>query len=403
MNCIHAATTRVSVRSAKSVERIQIQHGSVQVVSRKELKDLPVWKNSFADQRKDNRYYEIIAQTLTDGFEYHYFVLDDRPGSVRAIQPFFLVDQDLVAGLSGPARSVVGLVRRVVPRLLRMKTLMVGCVGGEGHLCFSSAEDTRWIAESLHEALHEYARRVKVPLVVLKEFPSAYRPSLRCFSNNGYTRIPSMPMVRLNIDFADFDEYMRKVLSKSARRDLRRKFKKAAHVDPIRMEVVNDLTPYIDEVYPLYLQVYQRSKLHFEKLTKEYLCQLGQQMPDRARFFIWRQNDKAVAFSVCMVHDAALHDEYIGLDYAVALDLHLYFYTLRDIIQWAMDHGCTTYYSSCLNYAPKLHMRCELVPLDLYVHHTWPLLNQLFGRLLPLLAPTRHDRTLHRFPNAHEL
>ena len=35
------------------------------------------------------------------------------------------------------------------------------------------------------------------------------------------------------------------------------------------------MTPFIDEVYPLYLNVYNRSKLQFEKLTKEYLCRLG--------------------------------------------------------------------------------------------------------------------------------
>ena len=31
----------------------------------------------------------------------------------------------------------------------------------------------------------------------------------------------------------------------------------------------------IDEIYPLYLQVHARSKLHFEKLTPEYFCRLG--------------------------------------------------------------------------------------------------------------------------------
>ena len=69
------------------------------------------------------------------------------------------------------------------------------------------------------------------------------------------------------------------------------------------MEVVTDLTPYVDEVYPLYLQVHERSPLKFERLTKEYLCSLGQRMPERARFFIWRQSGKAIAFSIALVHD----------------------------------------------------------------------------------------------------
>jgi hypothetical protein len=126
-------------------------------------------------------------------------------------------------------------------------------------------------------------------------------------------------------------------------------------------------------------------------------------MPESARFFIWRQNDKIVAFSFCLVCDDAIYDECIGLDYDVALDLHLYFYTLRDIISWALQHRLKYYYSNPLNYEPKLHLDCELVPLDLYAMHTNPLVNPIFRRVLKYLGPTQHDPVLRKFPNAHEL
>jgi hypothetical protein len=38
-------------------------------------------------------------------------------------------------------------------------------------------------------------------------------------------------------------------------------------------------------------------------------------MPDRTRFFIWRQNGNAIAFSVALVHNGVLYDDYLGLDY----------------------------------------------------------------------------------------
>ena len=72
-------------------------------------------------------------------------------------------------------------------------------------------------------------------------------------------------------------------------------------------------------------------------------------MPDKARFFIWRQNGRAIAFSVCMVAGDAVYDECLGLDYSVALDLHLYFYTFRDIVSWAMARGYKWYVSGPLN------------------------------------------------------
>ncbi len=108
-------------------------------------------------------------------------------------------------------------------------------------------------------------------------------------------------------------------------------------------------------------------------------------MPERARFFIWRQEGRAIAFSLCLVHNGTIYDEYLGLDYRVAYELNLYFYTLRDIITWALGQGLHSYCSSPLNYDPKLHLGCELVPLDLYVMHTATLLNPLFRRVLRFL------------------
>src|SRR4029077_11647472 len=111
-------------------------------------------------------------------------------------------------------------------------------------------------------------------------------------------------------------------LGKATRKSLRRKFRKAEKAPPISLEVVNDIGPQIDEVYPLYLQVHERSRFKFERLTKEYLRDLGRKMPERTRFFVWRQLGRPVAFSLCMVHDETIYDEYLGLDYRVALDLH---------------------------------------------------------------------------------
>jgi predicted N-acyltransferase len=163
------------------------------------------------------------------------------------------------------------------------------------------------------------------------------------------------------------------------------------------------VSAFIDDIYPLYLQVYERSNLRFEKLTKEFFCGLGQRMPDKVRFFLWRHGDRIVAFNVCTVQGDAIFSECIGLDYAVALDLHLYFVVVRDVMSWAMANGYKSYHSSALNYDPKYRLRFVLNPLDLYVRHRSRILNFLLARLAPLLGPTRYDNNLKRFPNFQEL
>ncbi len=381
---------------------IPIPNGVAKITSLAELENCDAWKRTFQNKCKDHRYYKIVEETLEGGFEHHYLQLEDDSGNVRAVQPVFFVRQNLIEGVLGKIRSVVELVRKKFPRFLTMRVLMVGCAAGAGDLGACDEKDEAWMAKALSASLRTYARQNRASLVVLKDFPAKYRPALESFSSNGYVRMPSMPMTRLALCYEGWDEYFR-TLSKATRKDLRRKFRKAERTPKINMEVVNDVTPRVDEIYPLYLQVHERSPLKFETLTKDYFRAISKRMPDRARFFIWRQSGKIVAFSFCLVCEEAIYDECIGLDYSVALDLHLYFYTLRDIISWSLQQRLKYYYSNPLNYEPKLHLDCELVPLDLYVRHTAALLNPIFRRTIKYLGPTRHDPILPRFPNTDQL
>ena len=69
----------------------------------------------------------------------------------------------------------------------------------------------------------------------------------------------------------------------------------------------------------------------------------------------------------------------------------------------ALEQRLRYYCSTPLNYDPKLHLKCDLVPLDLYVRHTVPLLNPIFRRVAKFLEPTRHDPVLRQFRNADAL
>ena len=153
----------------------------------------------------------------------------------------------------------------------------------------------------------------------------------------------------------------------------------------------------------MHLQTFNRSDFHFEELNPDYFRLIGERMPDRVRYFIWRQNGRIIAFNLCLVHDGVLHDLDVGLDYAVALDLHMYFVTWRDVIQWCLQNGVHTYHTGPLNYDPKLHLKLTLVPQDLYARHNSALINPFFKLAIKYLEPTRHDPVLRKFSNAGDL
>ena len=86
--------------------------------------DPGVWSHAFRAQCKDSRFYEIVEETLRDKFEHRYLVLNNRDTGEAIVQPFFFVDQDIVAGSPRPVRMLVGRLRKRFPRLLVLRMLM---------------------------------------------------------------------------------------------------------------------------------------------------------------------------------------------------------------------------------------------------------------------------------------
>jgi hypothetical protein len=108
--------------------------GSAEVVSRLEAMQCRHWSNAFGSEAKDRRYYELVEDTIHAEFDYRYFIVRDWKGEICAIQPFFILDLDLLVGAKPRIGWLTGLIRRLWPRFMRARTLMMGCAAGEGHL-----------------------------------------------------------------------------------------------------------------------------------------------------------------------------------------------------------------------------------------------------------------------------
>ena len=345
---------------------------------------------------KDFRYHKISAECLADQFEHQYLVIQHKTTGQTALQPVFLSRQDLLDGLPAMLRRLLAAPRKLFPHWLKARMLFVGCSAGAGTL--TCAEP--WAVRSLHEGLSALARKNGAAMILLKDFPAKYRSPLQLFLGaGGYQRVPSLPGCTLDLDFASFEEYMSKRLG----RKLRYKYLKLNKQPPVPWEVLTDVSAIADELHALYLQTHLRSKMRFERLTPEFFRRVGLEMPDRARFFIWRVNGKIAAFALCLVQDGVMEHLNIGFDYAVALERQLYYVTIRDLFRWAISQNIRRYETGQLNYDPKLHLQMKLAPLDLYACHVSPWINPCFKFALRFLQPARHEPILQQFPNADEL
>ena len=351
---------------------------------------------------KDAVYYQTLEETFAAEFKQYYVLLRDERGRARVLQPCFLVDQDLTVSLAAGWRQLLKPLRS----LLRRRMLMVGCIVGEGHIGAAALNEVPAVCGWLQQALARLACHLGVALILFKDLPPTYRPALAGLTGRGgYTRLPSLPAVGLPLDFSSFDDYVQNRLGKATRKSLRRKFREVdALVEPIRLEVKTRITREESLVlHALYERVARCGDVHFEVFSPEYFRLLGERMPGRVRYFIWRQAERIIAFSFCTVCGDTIFDHDLGLDEETALPLHLYHVTFRDIVRWALCQGLRHYQSSPFNYHPKLHLRMHLVPLDLYAHHTSSMINRVLGWFAPWAAPTRRESLLGLFPNAAEL
>ncbi len=376
--------------------------GSFEVFDSLTALDPALWAALFPAGWKDDRYYRTLEETFEGEFEQFYLVIKGADGEARAVQPLFFVEQDLTVSLAAVWRAAL----RPVRRWTRLRLMMVGCVVGDGQIGVPTVREVPGVIDALDEALEKFARRERVSIILFKDFPAAYRAGLRALTRRGrYTRLPSLPAVSMPLDFASYEDYVQTRLGKATRKSLRRKFREVDNLrEPITLEVKTSVTE--DEagtLHALYERVALRGDVHFEVFSKDYFLKLGERMPDQTRYFIWRQAGKVVAFSFCTVHGDTLYDNDLGLDEAAATSLHLYHVTFRDLVRWALAHGLKRYCSSPFNYDPKLHLRMELAPLDLYARHLSPVVNTLLRWFAPLAAPTRQEPLLRRFPNADEL
>jgi hypothetical protein len=378
----------------------QTVHGPVLVAASSRDIDPSIWANAWNQHAKDNRFNEAVEQGLDDQFEQRYFVLVNSRRCEVCIQTFFVIRQDLTAGLPQTIRNTITRLRQRWRSLFFMQMLMVGSPAAEGLL----DREEPWAVEALRAALEQYASQARIGLVLLKDFPAEYRGLLKDFIKQKYQRIPGLPAVKLELDFSSFEEFAVTKLSKVYRKNLRRKFRSLDSLPLVTFEAHKGCTPeQADEIFPLYWEVYRRAKLSFEVLNRDYLSRLGQSMPDKIRLFLWRQEGRLVAFNMGIVHDGIIDDLYVGFDYDAAPKLNLYFLTWRDVIEWSVRNGLKVYRSGPLNYDPKLHLKMSLVPQDLYARHLSPLLNGPLLLAMKWLGPTRYEPILKKFPNASEL
>ncbi len=347
----------------------------------RKIEDVPFeeWGRVFPDVLEGYYFFKTLDESGFDQFAFYYILAYEGERLVGAA-PCFLLDYSLDTSVSGPLRHLSNAIRKVLPNLFCIKALACGIPMGQGHM--GLAGEAPAVLGAILRRMEQIARKTRAHVLAFKDFNRSYASVLDPLLNEGFLKVDGLPTTELLLGFSDFDEYL-KTLSGATRYDLRRKFKKAAAVkiESTVVDTLDDKT--LKEAYRLYFQMVEAHEMRFEVVPIDFFKRISQNMPREAKYFLWRIDGKLAAFLFCLVSDTLLMDCYLGLDYAVAREHHLYFVKFRDVMNWCIVRGIKKYEMGCIAYEPKRRLGFDLVPLYLYVKLRYRLLRPLF-KVLPM-------------------
>ncbi len=188
---------------------------------------------------------------------------------------------------------------------------------------------------------------------------------------NGYAKGLTCPKCVLKIRWSSFDEYMDSLRS-NYRYRFRKALKKAA---PLKLRYLNGGEEFTDEMYKLYEQVYDKSRIRVEKLTPEFF------RGEFFRIFVLEDGEGVRGFVQLLANGDELVFEFVGLDYSVQSKYDTYLAMLLEIIRYAIEHGFKTVDFGQTADDTKLKLGSEYIYLYAYLNHKNRLLNAVCKKL----------------------
>lgn len=357
------------------------------------------WNSVFPAVLENYSFFKSIDESSFEQFSFFYILVYDSSTPIAATS-CFTMRFPLDVTVRGPLRTIFGLIKKILPNIFSPKTLICGLPMGQGRI--GIVRDHGRVIDAITSCIERLAGEQKCSMIMFKDFNSGYNDTLKPLRDRGFSIVESLPSTDMNITFDSFESYL-KILSRSSRDNLKRNLKKADAEEKIVFEIKDDLEDHeFSRVYGLYLQTCERQEISLEKLPADFFKTVTRNMPQEAKYFLWRIDGKIVAFALCFISKEHFIDYYLGFDYVVINRYFLYFVRFRDLIKWCISHGIKKYEMGPTSYEAKRRLGFEFIRLYLYMKHRNKFFNRFFGLVSPLLRPDRFDPVFAHMREAEE-
>ena len=152
------------------------------------------------------------------------------------------------------------------------------------------------------------------------------------------------------------------------RRERNKYARELSHKNP-EVGTASSHVEHIVDIYPLYLQTYEKSEYKLECLQQEFFDRV-----DGEKLIVLRDGEP-VGFVLLKVNGSELIFMFCGIEYVGDCNADLYYYMLLQIVDYAIEHHCKTIYFGQISEKTKLKFGAVLEKKYFYAHHTNPFLN----------------------------
>lgn len=229
----------------------------------------------------------------------------------------------------------------------------------------------RLLLRDLDKVAKEHKAQLSMLKDIHRDFPAEDRAVMR---EAGFAEGFSLPTIRINTNYASFDEYLTKHLSKNGRKHARKQFTHAEGVYALR--VIDDFEEMVPRVFPLHRAVFLKAKYQFEELPPRFFAECARTKDPKTELVVCeRIADGRIVGSLMIFYNAdEQQNKRIGIDYSnpdSGLVYNLLNYTG---IRRAIERGVKTFWLGQSSYLPKTRMGGEIEDQYLLIKAYDPLL-----------------------------
>ena len=320
----------------------------VQVSTRIAEVDAAAWDQvvaTLAHPYLDRRFLGVVERTLTEPGRFWYAVWRDASNSAVAIAVYSVFDVDGGLFFSEAAQTRLASWRKTLgQRLFTFRLLLVGTpvTTGESGLAFLPETNVAELLPDVDRLAKKFGREAGAYFVTVKEYTQATRGSVAGLESLGYRYAESALTWMLENRFTSFDDYYNS-RTKRTRANMRKYMKRFSDAGLTTVQFLGERDAvadrFPDSAHALYVAVFQKAAIKFERLPAEFFREIARAFGDDSQWTFVFRGDEIVGF-VMSIHHPRMHTMLLcGMDYTVNAETDLYFNLIYRALDLAIQAG----------------------------------------------------------------